>query len=100
MLNISKLIMCRILIRCHFITDFFKSEWNGDFFVLGTNFNYRKRAIISYDLYIFYPISHCSLYCRAVSIIDNLCTKQGNSSILSLKFPVYNRERFQIMNGL
>ena len=41
---------------------------------------YRMRAIISHDLYIFYPIFHCGLYCRAVNIADNLCTKQGNSS--------------------
>ena len=42
---------------------------------------YRTRAIISRGLYIFYPIFNCGLYCRAVSITDNLCTKQGNSSI-------------------
>ena len=28
-------------------------------------------------LYIFYPIFHDGLYCRAVSVTDNLCTKQG-----------------------
>ena len=33
----------------------------------------------------FYPIYHCSLYCRAVSVTDNLCTKQGNSSIFGSK---------------
>ena len=42
---------------------------------------YRTSAIISRGLYIFYPIFHCGLYCRAVSIADNLCTKQGNPSI-------------------
>ena len=51
---------------------------------------YRTSAIISRGLYIFYPIFHCGLYCRAVSIADNLCTKQGNSSMNSM---VYNQER-------
>ena len=36
-------------------------------------------------MYIFYPIFHCGLYIRAVSITDNLCTKQGNSSIFEPK---------------
>ena len=47
--------------------------------------NYHTRAIITRGLYIFYPIFHCSLYCRAVSVTDNLCTKQGNSSIFGSK---------------
>ena len=34
-------------------------------------------------LYTFYPIFHCSLYCRAVSIRDNLFTKQGNLRYVS-----------------
>ena len=42
---------------------------------------YRTRAIIRRSLYIFYPSFHCGLYCRAVSTTDNLCTKEGNSSI-------------------
>ena len=50
---------------------------------------YCKRAIIRRGLYIFYPIFHCGLYCRAygraVSIADNLCTKRGNSPIFGLK---------------
>ena len=29
---------------------------------------YRTRAIITRGLYIFYPIFHCGLYCRAVSV--------------------------------
>ena len=49
---------------------------------------YRTRAIITRSLYIFYPIFHCGLYCRAVSVTDNLCTKNGNSSFLSLKSSV------------
>ena len=32
-------------------------------------YRYRTRAIISRGLYIFYPIFHCGLYCRAVSTI-------------------------------
>ena len=48
-------------------------------------FAYCKRAIITRSLYIFYPIFHCGLYCRAVNVTDNLCTKQGNSSIFGSK---------------
>ena len=48
--------------------------------------NYRTPAIIIRGLYIFYPIFHCGLYCRAVSVTDNLCTKLGKSSI----FEVWN----------
>ena len=48
-------------------------------------FHYRTRAIITRGLYIFYPNFHCGLYCRAVSVTDNLCTKQGNSSIFGSK---------------
>jgi len=46
---------------------------------------YRTHAIISRDFYIFYPIFHCALYCRAVSVAGNLYTKQGNSSIFGPK---------------
>ena len=46
---------------------------------------YRTRAIITRGLYIFYPIFHCGLYCRAVSVTDNLCTKPGNSAIFGFK---------------
>ena len=42
-------------------------------------------AIISGGLYIFYPTFHCGLYCRAVSVTDNICAKQGNSSIIGSK---------------
>ena len=48
---------------------------------LYPNPKYHTGAIISRGLYNFYPIFHCGLYCRAISITDNLCTKQGNSSI-------------------
>ena len=34
---------------------------------------YLARSIITHGLYIFYSIFHCGLYCRAVSITDNLC---------------------------
>ena len=57
---------------------------NLDFFCTSHT-NYCKRAIITCGLYIFYPIFHCGLYCRAVSVTDNLCTKQGNSSIFGSK---------------
>ena len=33
----------------------------------------------------FLPHFSCGLYCRAVSVTDNLCTKQENSSILGSK---------------
>ena len=46
---------------------------------------YRMFAIISRSLYICCPIFYCGLYCREVSITDNLCTKQGNSSIFESK---------------
>ena len=42
---------------------------------------YCTHNIISYGLYIFYPIFHCGLYCSAANTTDNLCTKRGNSSI-------------------
>ena len=42
---------------------------------------YRTRVIISRSLYISNPIFLCRLYWKVVSITDNLCTKQGNSSI-------------------
>ena len=32
---------------------------------------YRTRAIITRGLYILYPIFHCGLYCRAISVTDN-----------------------------
>ena len=41
---------------------------------------YRTHTIINRGLYTFYPIFHCVLYCRAVSII-NLCTILENSLI-------------------
>ena len=53
--------------------------------MLQTSIIYRTRAIISRGLYTFYPIFHCGLYCRAVSITENLCTKNGNSSNFGAK---------------
>ena len=47
-------------------------------------------AILSHGLYVFYPIVHCGLYCRAVNITDNVFAKKGNSSFLGLKSEVYN----------
>ena len=44
------------------------------------------RAIISRALYIFYPIFHCGLYCRAVTTKVNLYTKQGNSDYFRQKY--------------
>ena len=65
----------------------FCQEIMGIFCLLNWQKSYSNtiRAIITHGLYIFYPIFHCSLYCRAVSITDNLCSKQENSSILGFK---------------
>ena len=52
--------------------------WHGDKYVPYAR-HYNPRFVY------FYPIFHCGLYCRAVSVTDNLCTKQGNSSIFGLK---------------
>ena len=49
---------------------------------LGT---YRTHTIITCGLYIFYIIFYCGSYCRVVSVTDNLCAKQGNSSIFGSK---------------
>ena len=43
--------------------------------------DYRTRAIISRGLYFFYPIFTLA----AAYIADNLCTKNGNSSLFKLK---------------
>ena len=42
----------------------------------GYENRYRTRAIITRGLYIFYPIFHCGLYSREVSVTDSLCTKK------------------------
>ena len=47
--------------------------------------SYHTCAILTRCLYIFYPIFHCSLYCRAVSIRVNSCTKQVNFSTFEPK---------------
>ena len=47
---------------------------------------YHMCAIKTHGLYIFYPIFHCGLYCRAVIVTDSLCTKQGIYSIIGSKF--------------
>ena len=45
---------------------------------------YRTRAIISGGLYIFTPFFN-AVYIVEWLVIDNLCTKQGNSSIFEPK---------------
>ena len=47
------------------------------------------RAIYKQWLVYFYPIFHCGLYCRAIIILDNLCTKQGNAPNLESKIRGY-----------
>ena len=59
-------------------------SWNN-FWRCIPIFIYHMHANITRGLYIFYPIFHCGLYCRAVNITDNLCTKEGNSSIFGSK---------------
>ena len=44
-------------------------------------YKYRTRAIISRGLYFFYPIFTLA----AAYVADNLCTKNGNSSLFKLK---------------
>ena len=51
----------------------FKSEETGTFLPLQDK--YSTRAIITHGLYFFYPIFHCGLYCREVTVTDSLCTK-------------------------
>ena len=65
-----------------------------------SNIDYCTRYITSRGLYTFYPIFHYCLYCSAASITNNICTKQGNFSILPLKSAVYSQERFQIKSRL
>ena len=59
------------------ISAFYDYPWNQKSQNARTSciFYYRMRAIISRGLYTFHPIFQCSLYCRAVIITDNLCTK-------------------------
>ena len=59
-----------------------------------SNLTYCTRTIINRGLYIFYPIFHCDLYCRVVSVKGNQCTKQENLQFLSHKSAAYNQERF------
>ena len=59
-----------------------KKKWVG----------YHTHTIISRGLYIFYPIFHYGLYCRAVSITDKICTEKEILQFLGLKSAVYNRK--------
>jgi hypothetical protein len=45
----------------------------------------QKQSTICAAFFIFYPIFHWGLYCKAVSITDNLCIKPGKSSIFRPK---------------
>ena len=46
--------------------------------MLQTSIIYRTRANICRGLYTFHLPFHCGLYCTAVSIIENLSTKNEN----------------------
>ena len=59
-----------------------------------------RQMQVSYTVHaadFFFLIFHCGLYIRAVSNTDNLCTKQGNSSIFQPKSAGYNQERVIII---
>jgi hypothetical protein len=54
---------------------------------------YRTRAIISLGLYIFTPLFTAAYIVERLVLQTILqCTKQGNSSIFSLKSMVFNQE--------
>ena len=61
------------------------------------NWAAKLNAIMSHGLYVFYPIFHCGLYCRVVSITNKLCTKQANSLIFATKIRVHNKQRSNII---
>ena len=61
---------------------------------------YHTRTIITRGLYIFYPIFHCCLYCRVVSVADSLFSKQGNHLISGSKFCGLQLRAVQFKSGL
>jgi hypothetical protein len=63
---------------------------------------YCTRAIISRGLpYIFNPIFHCGLYCRAELVLQTIYVLNKEIlQFLNLKSAAYNWERFQIKSGL
>ena len=64
---------------------------------------YRTCTIITRGLYNFYPIFHCGLYCRRVSVTENLCTTKGNSStkkIIMEKQRNLQVTKFELYNSL
>ena len=52
--------------------------------------NYCTLAIISRGLYIFYPIFHWNLYCRALVLQTTYVLNKEILQFLRLKSPVYN----------
>ena len=79
---------------------FFRQQYRRSLLFICRNTDYRSRAIITRGLDISYPIFHCGLHCRVVSITDNLCTKKVNYSIFAQKSAVYNLERLIIKSRL
>ena len=61
---------------------------------------YCTRAIITCDWYIFYPIFHCGLYCKEVSVTDIYLLNKEILQFLGLKSTVYNWDQFQIKSRL
>jgi hypothetical protein len=61
---------------------------------------YHTRPILTHGLYIFYPVFHCGLYCRAVMLQTIYVLSKEILQFLGLKSAVYIRERFQIKSGL
>ena len=58
--------------------------------------NHRTRGIISRDLYIFYLIFHCGLYCRGLIVQTILVLNKEFFQFLNLKSAVCYQERFKI----
>ena len=67
--------------------------------MLTLNNFFKHRVSTANFHFLIIIIFHFGLYCRVVSITDNLCTKQGNSSIFGPKSEVYIREGFKSRTG-
>ena len=70
------------------IHQIFQTSWTSNTTLIGESRGvkaaYHMPIIINHGLYIFYPIFHCAS--RAVSMKDNLCSKQENFSKQNLKY--------------
>ena len=82
---VMKPLKCKHFLSNAYILDQFRANltnlllmviWAVEFPRKEDKIRYRTRTIICRGLYIFYPIFHFCLYCRAVSITDSLCKVQ------------------------